>query len=79
MTQPANQAKDFASMFNRHFKSLTGNPSLLWQERLFSDHFVKNDIPAVIDIPTGLGKTMVMAIWLIARAVNNKLKHSIYH
>jgi CRISPR/Cas system-associated endonuclease/helicase Cas3 len=24
----------------------------------------------VIDLPTGLGKTMVMAIWLIARAKN---------
>ena len=38
-----------------------------WQVRLYCDNFAKNDICSVIDLPTGLGKTMVMAIWLIAR------------
>ncbi len=56
------------SDFTSHFQKLTGNPPLRWQERLFRDHLAKNDIPPVIDVPTGLGKTMVMAIWLIARA-----------
>ncbi|MEX2172204.1 MAG: type I-U CRISPR-associated helicase/endonuclease Cas3 [Pirellulales bacterium] len=51
------------------FEALTGYPSFLWQQRLF-DEFAKGQdhFPSVIDLPTGLGKTMVMAIWLIARA-----------
>lgn len=36
-----------------------------WQERLF-ERFIENDIPAVCDLPTGLGKTSVIPIWLIA-------------
>ena len=59
--------------FSRQFQLLTGKAPLRWQERLFHDHFVKNDICSAIDLPTGLGKTMVMAIWLIARSINNKL------
>jgi CRISPR-associated endonuclease/helicase Cas3 len=50
------------------FKALTGKKPLAWQERLFHEHFAKNGIPRRLDLPTGLGKTMVMAIWLIARA-----------
>lgn len=38
-----------------------------WQERLLED-FVAGNLPSRIDIPTGLGKTAVMAIWLVARA-----------
>ncbi|HET6884360.1 MAG TPA: type I-U CRISPR-associated helicase/endonuclease Cas3, partial [Pirellulales bacterium] len=60
--------------FRTIFKKLTRNAPLSWQERLFRDHFsVKKNIPSVIDLPTGLGKTMVMAIWLIARAANETL------
>jgi CRISPR-associated endonuclease/helicase Cas3 len=54
--------------FGRRFCELTGKTPLLWQIRMFG-HFVENsgnNIPSVIDLPTGLGKTMVMAIWLIA-------------
>ena len=68
MTQTTSQA-DFPSQF----QSLTGNPPLSWQERLFQKLLVRDDIPEVIDLPTGLGKTMVMVIWLIARAVNKVL------
>ena len=44
-------------------------PELLfpWQKRLLDRFFIRN-LPNAIDIPTGLGKTSVMAIWLIARA-----------
>lgn len=56
--------------FDRAFEVLTGAPPLSWQKRLFREHFAQNKIPDVIDLPTGLGKTMVMAIWLIARAMN---------
>ena len=38
-----------------------------WQSELLS-RFAKNDLPPALDIPTGLGKTAVMAIWLVARA-----------
>ena len=59
--------------FRIAFERLTGNVPLRWQERLFHQHFVRNDFHRVIDLPTGVGKTMVMAIWLIARAVNPSL------
>lgn len=58
--------------FSSFFRSLTGQSPLTWQDRLFAQ-FAKGDFPAVIDLPTGLGKTMVMAIWMIARANNLKL------
>ena len=38
-----------------------------WQTRLFR-RLLESDIPRAVDIPTGLGKTSVMAIWLIALA-----------
>src|SRR3989304_640001 len=38
-----------------------------WQEELLRS-FVRGCIPRSLDIPTGLGKTAVMAIWLVARA-----------
>lgn len=59
--------------FRQVFESLTGNVPLRWQERLFHDHFARGDFCDVIDLPTGLGKTMVMAIWLIARGVNKRV------
>lgn len=56
--------------FQEQFKALTGRKPLSWQVRLYEQHFAKGleHLPKVIDLPTGLGKTMVMAIWLIARA-----------
>ena len=59
---------DFVSAF----KALTGHAPFRWQERLF-DRFVAGDLPGAIDLPTGLGKTSVMAIWLLARARNPEL------
>lgn len=73
MTDTNSRAENLDSSFKRRFQALTGNSPLRWQERLFRDHFVKNDLPSVIDLPTGLGKTMVMAIWLIARSISSKL------
>ena len=54
--------------FEVAFRNLTGNPPLSWQMRLYERHFANNKPPSVIDLPTGLGKTMIIAIWLIARA-----------
>ena len=38
-----------------------------WQMRLLR-RFLAGDLPAAVDVPTGLGKTAVMALWLIALA-----------
>ena len=54
--------------FGRTFEDLTGHPPLCWQTRLYSEHFVKGQLPSAVDVPTGLGKTSVMALWLLARA-----------
>lgn len=56
-------------MFNFRgcFKALTGNDPFDWQEKLFQ-RFISGDFPDACDVPTGLGKTHVMTIWLIALA-----------
>lgn len=45
-----------------------GQTPFPWQERLL-DNFLKGRIDRALDLPTGLGKTSVMAIWLVARAL----------
>jgi len=57
---------DQHKVFDDCFHALTGNAPLEWQKRLFRDHFLNDDIPATLDLPTGLGKTSVMAIWYLA-------------
>ncbi len=54
--------------FTDAFEALTGHRPFPWQQRLFDDWLSKGRLPAAIDIPTGLGKTAVMAVWLLARA-----------
>lgn len=54
------------------FKTLTDFEPFRWQKRLFA-LFSTGDLPTAIDLPTGLGKTSVMAIWLIARRINPSL------
>lgn len=49
-----------------------GESPFPWQERLL-DRFISGEVPGVVDIPTGLGKTAVMAIWLAARAFGARL------
>ena len=39
----------------------------LWQRRLL-DTLLDGEIPPAVDIPTGLGKTSVMALWLLAKS-----------
>jgi len=50
-----------------------GETPFPWQEELLSC-FVRGKIPPAVDIPTGLGKTAVMAIWVVARASGAKLR-----
>lgn len=54
--------------FCARFFELTGHRPLSWQWRLYAEWATTSRIRRVIDLPTGLGKTMVMAIWLIARS-----------
>ncbi len=49
-----------------------GDTPFPWQDKLLT-RFGHGNIPAAVDIPTGLGKTAVMAIWLVARAQGAKL------
>ena len=49
------------------FKALTGHSPFPWQVELFKK-FGRGEIPPSCNLPTGLGKTNVMAIWLIALA-----------
>lgn len=53
--------------FDEAFASLTGNAPFPWQRALY-ERLLAGDIPASCDIPTGLGKTSVIAVWLLARA-----------
>ena len=54
--------------FDRQFHLLTGFAPMRWQRRLYDNYFAKSELPSAIGIPTGLGKTAVMAVWLIALA-----------
>ncbi len=54
--------------FDRAFTALTDCPSAFpWQQALF-DEFLHERFPKTCDIPTGLGKTSILAIWLLALA-----------
>ncbi len=55
--------QDFATVF----EALTGYKPFPWQTALY-DCFLAGDMPASVNIPTGLGKTSVLAIWLLALA-----------
>jgi CRISPR-associated endonuclease/helicase Cas3 len=44
-----------------------------WQRRLLSAWLSQGEIPGAVDVPTGLGKTKVMALWLIALAAGARL------
>ncbi|MHB9048795.1 MAG: type I-G CRISPR-associated helicase/endonuclease Cas3g [Pirellulales bacterium] len=53
--------------FRLEFKALTGNGPFPWQEHFYRQ-LMSGSMPSRCDIPTGLGKTAVIAIWLIALA-----------
>lgn len=53
--------------FESSFKLLTGNSPFPWQQKLY-DEFLQTKIRKSCDIPTGLGKTSTIAIWLLALA-----------
>lgn len=53
--------------FIAYFKALTGNEPFHWQRKLY-ERLLHGELPDVCDIPTGLGKTSIIAIWLMALA-----------
>ena len=53
--------------FEQAFEDLTGHPPFPWQQGLYK-RLVDGDAPARCNLPTGLGKTSVIHIWLIALA-----------
>ena len=55
------------SDFGERFKALTKHAPFKWQRRLYEERFMKGCLPSALDLPTGLGKTSVMAIWYLAR------------
>ncbi len=59
--------------FASTFELLTGNPPFPWQTRLYEEHFAVGQPPAACNLPTGLGKTSVIAVWLIALANGAKV------
>ena len=58
--------------FDHEFTLLTGNPPFPWQRALY-ERFVAGDLPKSCDLPTGLGKTSVIALWLLALTKNSTL------
>ena len=55
------------SIFGKLFREITGNSPYPWQTRLY-EQFSQGAFPSALDIPTGLGKTSVMTIWMLALA-----------
>lgn len=58
--------------FDEKFAHLTGNAPFPWQRALY-ERFLNLDFPNACDLPTGMGKTSVIAIWLLALAKNPRL------
>jgi CRISPR-associated endonuclease/helicase Cas3 len=52
--------------FVENFCALTGYAPFPWQRSLYVDWFAKGKFPPSCKLPTGLGKTNVIAVWLIA-------------
>jgi len=59
---------DKPTEFRTAFVNLTGNSAgpFPWQESLYVDWFSQGRIPSSCCLPTGLGKTSIIAVWLIA-------------
>ncbi|HAB14911.1 MAG TPA: type I-U CRISPR-associated helicase/endonuclease Cas3 [Verrucomicrobiota bacterium] len=51
--------------FSESFHRLTTVPPFPWQQRLY-ERFARGEVPPLADIPTGLGKTSAVTVWLIA-------------
>ena len=61
-----------------HFHAVTGEDPYPWQRRLYG-RLLKGEVPEVLDLPTGLGKTTSVLIALLARLVNPELPRRVVH
>lgn len=61
----SNRSNSSTTCWKSAFEELTGHVPLPWQERLY-EKLVAGEAPRQVDIPTGLGKTMVIVLWLLA-------------
>ena len=55
-----------------HFEEIVEHAPYPWQRRLYGE-FVKGNVPPAVDIPTGLGKTLCVLLFLLARIRNPAL------
>lgn len=55
-----------------------GERPFAWQTRLLAT-FLAGSMPTSLDIPTGLGKTAVMAVWLVARAAGARVPRRLFY
>ena len=62
----------------RHFEEVVGHAPWPWQKRLY-DVFVEGNVPAAVDIPTGLGKTACVLLFLLARLDNPALPRRVVY
>ena len=61
------------------FEKLTGSVPFPWQTALYQ-LFITGRLPTAADIPTGLGKTSVVTIWLIALLTHpNQVPHRLVY
>ena len=63
---------ELADLLGQALGLSSGESPFPWQLRLLQQ-MLTGDIPSAIEIPTGIGKTSVMAIWLVARAEEAKV------
>ena len=61
-----------------HFGAVFGHAPYPWQRRLYME-FVAGRVPAALEIPTGLGKTMCVLVALLARLVNPALPRRVVY
>jgi len=53
--------------FDAVFRALTEHDPFPWQRELY-EWLMQGNVPRSCDVPTGLGKTAVVAVWLIGLA-----------
>lgn len=58
---------DITNDFQYYFTMIGGNDPFPWQEKLFHE-FINMDFRPSCPVPTGLGKTSIISIWLLALA-----------
>lgn len=67
-----------ADALDGQFAALKGCSPFGWQKRLFQQ-LLDGNIPDCLDLPTGLGKTSVMAIWYLALRTGAKLSRRLVY